>query len=74
MVVLTRSVVPDLEDHGTKASTAPADRVKLLRIVALPVNQVGLVEDLTRLPQADAVLLLYGTALRAVEFQAHVRI
>jgi hypothetical protein len=41
-------VVPNLEDHGTEAAAAPSDGTELLRIIALLVNYVNLVEDLLR--------------------------
>jgi hypothetical protein len=40
----TEQEEPDFEDHGTEAALAPADRTKLLRVVALPVNDVNLIE------------------------------
>jgi hypothetical protein len=66
--------MPDLENHGTEASTAPANGTELFRIVVLPVDQLHLVEYLLRLSQADAMFLFDSAALGFVELQAHWRI
>jgi hypothetical protein len=74
VVVFAFCVMPDLEDHRTKASTTPADCTELFRIVILLVDQVSLVEDLLRFFQADAVPSLDGPALRSIENEARIRI
>ena len=71
MVVFTFGVVPNLEDDGTQAAAAPSDGTELLRIIALLVNYVNLVEDLLRLFQTDAMLLFDVPALRPFEVEAH---
>ena len=72
VVVFAFGVMPDLEDDGTEAAAAPSDGAKLLRIVALLVNHVYLVEDLLRLFQTDAMLLFDVPALGPFEFEAHL--
>ena len=62
-VILSIAVLPYLANNRTKASAAPANCAELLRIVVLPVDQVGLIEDFLRLLQADAVFLFYRMAL-----------
>jgi hypothetical protein len=64
MVIFAIGVMPDLENHGTEAPAAPANCAELLRIVFLPVDQVGLAKNLLRLLPADAVFLLEGLTLR----------
>ena len=46
MVELTHGIVPDFENDGAQETTAPADGTKPLRIVALLVGQVRLIEYL----------------------------
>src|ERR1035438_1470352 len=58
VVVFTLPVLPDLENHGTKAAAAPTNGTKLLRIIVLPIDEVYLVEYILRLFQADAVFSL----------------
>ena len=74
MVIVAHRTTPDLENHGTEAPTAPAKGTELFRIVILLVDQIDLVEDLSRLSQADAMFLFDGAALGFVELQAHVGI
>src|SRR5580658_1814726 len=55
MVIFALRVMPDLKDHGTKATAGPSDRAELCGIVTLLIDQVNLIEDLLRLFQSDAV-------------------
>src|SRR5277367_4184354 len=71
MVVFAVRIVTDLKDDRAQPPTAEADRAELLRIVAPPVNQICLVEDLLRVFKADAVLPLDLPALPWIEFQPH---
>jgi hypothetical protein len=63
--------MPDLENHGAEAAAAPADCTELLRIVALPVDEVHLIEYVPRLLQADAVFSLDVPALHSIEIEPH---
>jgi hypothetical protein len=63
--------VPDLEDHGTEAAAAQADRAELFRIIALSIDDVRLIEDFQRFGKADAVLSLHDPALGSIELEAH---
>jgi hypothetical protein len=56
MVVFPFAVVPELENDRAQPTTAPSDSAELLRIVALPVDHISLVEDLLGLFEADLVL------------------
>jgi hypothetical protein len=40
MVIFALRITPDLENHGAKASTAPANGTELFRVVVLLVDQV----------------------------------
>ncbi len=55
MVIRTRCIAPDFEDHSTGARATPAYCAVLLRVIVLLVNEVRLVENLLRLSQADTV-------------------
>ncbi len=44
MVILTRRIAPDFEDHSTDARATPADCAVLLRGIVLLINEVRLVE------------------------------
>ena len=67
-------IVPGLEYHGTETPATPPYYTKLFRIAVLLVDQVDLIEDLLRFPQADPVLSLDVPALRCIEFEPHRRI
>ena len=71
MIVLASLIAPNLENHGTEASPAPANGAELFRIVVLLVDQVDLVEDLLRLSQADTMFLFDGAALGFLELQLY---
>jgi hypothetical protein len=71
VVIFAFGIVPDFKNNGTEAITAPADRTKLLRVIAPLVHQVDLIENLLRLLQTDAVLPLNLTALRRIELEAY---
>lgn len=55
MIVFAMGVLSELEDHGTQPPSAPANPAKLLRVVVLFVDQVGLVENLPSLFKTDTV-------------------
>ena|SRR5579863_3928972 len=74
VVVFALRVMPDLKNHGTKASIAPANGTELFRIVVLLVDQVDLIKNLLRLTQADTMLLFDGAALGFIELEADIRI
>src|ERR1017187_8734138 len=75
MIKLACGVMPDFKDDGTQEAAAPTDGTKLLRIVALLVDQVRLIEDLLRLLQADPVLPLDLPAFLSIKLEArHVYI
>jgi len=46
MVKLACGVMPDFKDNGTQEAATPTDGTKLLRIAALLVDQVRLIEYL----------------------------
>jgi hypothetical protein len=74
VVVFAFRVKPDFEDHGTEAALAPADRTKLLRIVALPVDDVNLIEYFRGLFEADAMLSFDLAVLPQIELEPNRRI
>jgi len=63
MVVFAHGIVPDLKNDRAKAAPAPADCAKLHGIFTPSVHEVGLIEDLPSLLQANPVLLLDDLAL-----------
>jgi len=63
-------VSPDLEDDGAEPAASPADRTKLFRIVTPPIHQVGLIENLLRLFQADSVSPQYLSILFRIELRS----
>ncbi len=65
--------MPDLENHGTEATSTPSDCTKLFGIIVLLVNHVHLIENLLRFLQADAVFALDFPALLTIEVEAHRR-
>src|SRR5579863_8411747 len=69
VIVFPLRVVPDFEDHRAKAAATPSDCTKLFRIVILLVHDVGLIEDLPRFLQADAVFSFDGLALLPVKLE-----
>ncbi len=71
MVVFAVCVVTDLKDDRAQTAAAETDRAELLGIVASPINQIGLIEELPRFLKADAVLPLDVPALLWVKFQPH---
>ena len=74
MVVFSFVVIPDLKNHRTEASPAPADCTELFVIIVLSVNQVCLVENLLHLFQADTVPSLYSLAFQSVKFDARITV
>ena len=74
MVILAFGIVPDLENHRTKATEAPAYCAKLFGIIVLLVDEVNLVKNLLCFRQADTVLTLDLPTLGCVEFEACRRI
>src|ERR1700739_2643002 len=60
-------VVPDFEDHRAKVTAAPSDCAKLFRIIVLLVDEVGLIENLLRFLETDAVFLFDGPTLFPVK-------
>jgi len=66
--------MPDFEDHRTKATLAPADRTKLLRIVVLLVNHADLVEYILSFFEADAMFFPDLAAFVFIEREPHVNI
>ncbi len=44
MVALAFGVEPDLENNRAEPPAAPSDGTELLRVIILPVDQVGLIE------------------------------
>jgi hypothetical protein len=74
VVVFAFRVMPDLEDYGTEAPTAPANSTELFRIIVLLVNQVRLVKDLLHFFQTDTMFSLDYPALRSIKLEAHIRI
>src|SRR5208337_2577243 len=69
MAELAFGVGPHFEDHGAKTAGAPTNGSELLRVVALLVDDINLVEDLLCRIQAYSVFPLDLTTLRAVEFE-----
>ena len=74
MVELTFGIAPDLENPRAETAGAPANGSELLRIAALLIHDIHLVENLGRLVQAYAVLSLDLAALFAVESEARCNI
>jgi hypothetical protein len=71
MVEVTLGVVTDLKYNRAQPAAAETDRAKLFWIVAPPVNQKGLIENLLRIFKANAMLPFDFPALLWVEFQTH---
>ena len=71
VAVFADSVVPEVKEGRAKASTAPADGAKLLRIVVLFVDNIDLVEDFLRSPETDAMLSFDVPAFRIIEPEPH---
>jgi hypothetical protein len=69
MVVFALRVMPDFENCGAEAASAPTDCTKLFRIVILLVNQIRLVENLLRFLETNAVLLFDASTLIAIKLE-----
>ncbi len=71
MIILAPGIASHLEHHGTKMSLAPTGRTKLPRIVALLVNNIGLIKNCLCVFKTETVFLPNKATLRGVEFEAH---
>ena len=72
MIVLTFGVAADFKNHGAKLASTPPNGTELFGKVASTINDIGLVEDLSRLLKADTVLLFDNPALVRVEGDTHL--
>jgi hypothetical protein len=59
----------DFENHRAEPTASPSDRAELFRIVVLLVDKVRLIENLTRLLQANPVFSFDFPALLRVELE-----
>jgi len=71
VAIFSVRIVPDLVDDRVQTAAAPSDCTKLLRVVALLIDNVHLIEYLSRLLQTDTVLSFDFMVLPSVELEAH---